>query len=473
MRADPRAGAARTASTCRSPSRWWRVVHEGVPVREMTPRLLSRAAQGRRSPGELADRRTHVARQRRRLRGAAPGRGRATGPRRPRCRPTAAAGSPGTAGDSAACRRRRSSVDSTPPRLVACTQSRVAEHTRSAAVGARRAPRSPTIAPKPASAPRPARGRGRRQRGCRTRSTAGWSGSRRASSAALAPARSTRRCRVRSPRSASQASNGPAIAPCSVRWRVQPRARASSSRRDRGAEQDVGVPGEVLRHRVHDDVGAELERPLQQRRRERVVHRQQRAAARGPPRPARQVGDLEQRVRRRLEPEQVGAVQRGGDGVGVGDRRPAARSRPAGRQLGRRAAAVPCTACRGTTTTPPAGRAPAPPRPRPSRRRTRRARAALEVADRVLERASRSGCPSGRSRGRRARARRRRRRRSRSARPGWFTGESGPAWRGRRRRRGGGRERGSSRGLGRRGAWPAASALLAACRHVGDAAAGG
>ena len=41
---------------------------------------------------------------------------------------------------------------------------------------------------------------------------------------------------------------------------------------------DVGVAAEVLRGRVHDDVGAELERPLQERRRERVVDDDARAA---------------------------------------------------------------------------------------------------------------------------------------------------------------------------------------------------
>ena len=47
-------------------------------------------------------------------------------------------------------------------------------------------------------------------------------------------------------------------------------------RRDEAAD-DVGVAAEVLRRRVDDDVGAELERALEVRRRERVVDDEQRA----------------------------------------------------------------------------------------------------------------------------------------------------------------------------------------------------
>ena len=42
--------------------------------------------------------------------------------------------------------------------------------------------------------------------------------------------------------------------------------------RDDGAADEVGVATEVLRDRVEHDVGAELERPLEVRRGERVVH---------------------------------------------------------------------------------------------------------------------------------------------------------------------------------------------------------
>ena len=54
---------------------------------------------------------------------------------------------------------------------------------------------------------------------------------------------------------------------------------------------DVGVAAEVLRGRVHDDVGAELERPLEVRRRERVVDDDARAARRARARATR--GDVD------------------------------------------------------------------------------------------------------------------------------------------------------------------------------------
>ena len=223
----------------------------------------------------------------------------------------------GTLTGSLGMRRRRSSWLSTPPRLVECTHTRVAAQTRSA-------PSSPPATSMATMPPHP---------GWRTRSTRGCSRSRAASSRALAWARSTRRCRVRSPRSASQTSIGPAIAPCSVRWvtsRCVVRAAGIRGGCDHGAEQHVAVAGEVLGHRVHDDVGAELERSLQQRRREGVVHDREHAALAGRRQQGRQVGDLEQRVGRRLEPEQVGAVEGREHRAGVGDVDPAHGGRPLG-----------------------------------------------------------------------------------------------------------------------------------------------
>jgi hypothetical protein len=73
--------------------------------------------------------------------------------------------------------------------------------------------------------------------------------------------------------------------------------------RDRGAADDVGVAAEVLRRRVHDEVGAELERPLVDRGGERVVDRDEGVAlARHDP---RDVDHVEQRVGRRLDPDQL------------------------------------------------------------------------------------------------------------------------------------------------------------------------
>ena len=115
----------------------------------------------------------------------------------------------------------------------------------------------------------------------------------------------------------------------------------ASSERDRDAEDRVRVPAEVLGRRVEHDVGAELERPLEGGRREGVVDddqrrrlaRLRRAVADGRGR-RRDVGDLEQRVRRRLEPDEARRARSGP---------PTARPRPS---RGRRTSRPP----------PPAGR---------------------------------------------------------------------------------------------------------------------
>ena len=67
---------------------------------------------------------------------------------------------------------------------------------------------------------------------------------------------------------------------------------ASPSSRDDGAAADhVAMTVQILRRRVKDDVGAELERPLEVRRREGVVDDQQRAAAVRDVRGSRDVGE--------------------------------------------------------------------------------------------------------------------------------------------------------------------------------------
>ena len=86
---------------------------------------------------------------------------------------------------------------------------------------------------------------------------------------------------------------------------------------DHRAADDVGVPAEVLRRRVHHGVGAVLERALVDRSGEGVVDRDERVA------PARHHGgdvdDVEQRVGRRLDPDQPRVVgHRGGERVEVG-----------------------------------------------------------------------------------------------------------------------------------------------------------
>ena len=71
------------------------------------------------------------------------------------------------------------------------------------------------------------------------------------------------------------------------------------------AADDVAVTAEVLRRRVHDEVGAELERLLQVRRRERVVDDEQRTDRVRRVCGLADVDDVQKRVRRRLDPHEL------------------------------------------------------------------------------------------------------------------------------------------------------------------------
>ena len=124
---------------------------------------------------------------------------------------------------------------------------------------------------------------------------------------ALAWARSTRRCRVRSPRSASQASSVPGIAPTRSR-RPLSTAYSSSSRGDhaRRAARRCGRRGTSspsarrCRRPASSGAAAGGWRRCCRRRRRR---RRSWAAGDG-----RDVGELEGRVGRRLEPDQRGVL---------------------------------------------------------------------------------------------------------------------------------------------------------------------
>ena len=111
------------------------------------------------------------------------------------------------------------------------------------------------------------------------------------------------------PRSASHASNGPAMPPWMVRW-CSSVARSSGVGRHQGAQHDVGVAGEVLGHRVQHDVGAQAQRLLHQGV-EKVLSVTTMApaacAARGQ-RP--DVRDAEHRVGGALQPQHAGGVSR-------------------------------------------------------------------------------------------------------------------------------------------------------------------
>jgi hypothetical protein len=90
------------------------------------------------------------------------------------------------------------------------------------------------------------------------------------------------------------------------------------ARRHDDAKDRVAVAGEVLRDGVEDDVRAERERPLERRRGERVVHDDDgrfpagtdvRVGGAGH---HRDVRHLQERVGRRLEPDQPGSLVEGG-----------------------------------------------------------------------------------------------------------------------------------------------------------------
>ena len=83
------------------------------------------------------------------------------------------------------------------------------------------------------------------------------------------------------------------------------------------AEQQVRVAADELGRRVQDDVGAELERALAQRRRERRIHDRDRTTLTRARRDRGHVGHGHERVGDGLDPDHVGAVGCGEDGVRV------------------------------------------------------------------------------------------------------------------------------------------------------------
>ena len=113
------------------------------------------------------------------------------------------------------------------------------------------------------------------------------------------------------PRSRSQASNAPGTAPA-VRRHERMRCQKGSSRAlTHRAGEHVAVAVQVLGGGVHDEIGAELDRPRQHRRRHRVVDGHPRAGGMGEPAHGGEVGDLPGGIGRRLDPHKAGR-RRGG-----------------------------------------------------------------------------------------------------------------------------------------------------------------
>ena len=163
---------------------------------------------------------------------------------------------------------------------------------------------------------------------------------------ALAVWRATRTSSVSSPRRRSQAVSAAGTGPVRDR-NSSSRAASSGSLADDGADERVVVPGEVLRRRVDREVAAELERADVERRRSgRVAH-----DARGMRGRRLEVRHRQERVRRRLEPDEVDAVGRRARLVELDllDA-PAARARRASRPCRSSAPSASATVCPGESS---------------------------------------------------------------------------------------------------------------------------
>ncbi len=214
--------------------------------------------------------------------------------------------SSGTVAGSLPCRRRRSSIDSTPPRLVAGTHSRTASTSASAA----------------ASPPRTCSGE--------DRAVAAHLGRREGVPRVVRQAGVTHPLDGRVGGQPAGELGGGGLRPLHPQGhraqaaQGEPRLERAGDRavhapvgaqplgddrvaRDRRAEQHVGVAGQVLGDRVHDHVGAEVERALHERGGEGVVDHAQHAGVAGGGQAGAQVAHLQQRVGRRLQPQHVGA----------------------------------------------------------------------------------------------------------------------------------------------------------------------
>ena len=169
--------------------------------------------------------------------------------------------------------------------------------------------------------------------------------------------------------------------------------------RDDGAHQHVGVAGDVLRRRVHDQVDTPLERLLQDRRREGVVDDHVGACLVRRLRDRRHVGDLHRRVGRRLEPDQGRVLAGRHDGVQVGDV-DEVRGDPLAQLEVAELHQRPVVGMARRDHLLPVGDEVEDRRDGCQSARERQAAPALEPAQRVLERASTWGWCSGRTRGR-------------------------------------------------------------------------
>ena len=117
-------------------------------------------------------------------------------------------------------------------------------------------------------------------------------------------ARSSLSASVLAPRTARKASRVPGVAPVSSRDCRSAASRLVVAHGDDAAEQ-VRVAADELRRRLHGHVGAERQWTLIERRREGVVDAEDRALLPRCRADRVQITDGQQRIRRRLQPDQV------------------------------------------------------------------------------------------------------------------------------------------------------------------------
>ena len=132
--------------------------------------------------------------------------------------------------------------------------------------------------------------------------TAGCCASKSTTAAVFSACTRMRACSVRTPRSVRKLSNGAPVTPMAFAHQAQAVVQLRRCRDDRAADH-VAVAVQVLGGRMHDQVGAERERLLPERRQKGVVRRHQRAGR------VRRIGHRanvdhpQQRIARRLDPD--------------------------------------------------------------------------------------------------------------------------------------------------------------------------
>ena len=228
---------------------------------------------------------------------------------------------------------RRSMVDSTAPRLVACWMSCSSAHTASAASAVATHVERDDRAESFELASRGLVSRVARQAGIARQSDV-WMAREafgQGHRVALRPLQP--QCQRSDPADREKGFEGAGCCARELPGLPQRRQQVRVAHGDDAAEQ-VRVSADELRHRLHGHVGPERQWTLIERRSEGVVHAQDRATLPRCGADGVQVTHRQQRVRRRLQPNQVGHAAHLDPACGVGHGRRDARS--TGRGFGQR-----------------------------------------------------------------------------------------------------------------------------------------